>query len=56
MCLLCKYNIIIFLLHIDRGGSFMHYKANISLRLLLLGRMSEILRVLILGAISLLHI
>jgi len=54
MCLLCKYNIIIFLLHIDRGGSFMHYKAKISLRLLLLGRMSEILRVLILGAISLL--
>ena len=56
MCLLCKYNIIIFLLHIDSGGSFMHYKANISLRLLLLGRMSEILRVLILGAIFLLHI
>jgi len=56
MCLLCKYNIIIFLLHIDRGGSFMHYKAKISLRLLLLGRISEIFRLLILGAISLLSI
>ena len=51
MYLLLIYNITIFLLYIDCGRSFMHYKAKTGLGLLLLNRKSEILRVLILGDI-----